>query len=185
MAEERNIHVKMAMVEPLGCLLIAWIAFQVAMAGFDSFAVTSAAVMSVMSIVGIGLIILAFLAFWQENLLCTIVFGPLGVFFATFPSWALTPGAWAATMMIGIILLLAMIVSLLQPVRLLPVLLFFAFLLFIVLGMWLNTNPLDHSIQQVWGVMATIVFLLALYLGTAVSLLVMKGKEVLPLLIKK
>jgi hypothetical protein len=183
MAEERNIHVKMAMVEPLGCLLIAWIAFQVGMAGFKSFAVTSPAVMSVMAIVGMGLILLAFLAFWQENLLATIIFGPLGVFFATFPSWGLAEGGWAATMMIGIILLIAMVVSLLQPVRLLPVLLFFAFLLFVTLGAWLN-SPSD-SMQSVWAAMATIVFLLALYIGTAVSLLVLKGKEVLPLLIKK
>ena len=173
----------MAMVEPLGCLLIAWIAFQVGMAGFKSFAVTSPAVMSVMAIVGMGLILLAFLAFWQENLLATIIFGPLGVFFATFPSWGLAEGGWAATMMIGIILLIAMVVSLLQPVRLLPVLLFFAFLLFVTLGAWLN-SPSD-SMQSVWAAMATIVFLLALYIGTAVSLLVLKGKEVLPLLIKK
>ncbi len=182
MAEERNIHVKMAMVEPLGCFLIAWIAFQVAMFGFKQFGLT-AAVAEVSSIVGVALIILAFLAFWQENILCTIVFGPLGAFFVIFPAMSAAGGVWAATMFIGIILLLDMIVSLAQPVRLLPVLLFFAFLLFVTLGAWLN-SPND-TMMSVFAAMSTIVFLLALYLGTGVSLLVMKGKEVLPLLIKK
>jgi len=182
MAEERNIHIKMAMVEPLGCFLIAWIAFQVAMFGFKQFGLTEA-VAEVSLIVGIGLLILAFLALWQGNVLCTIIFGPLGAFFIAFPVFALAAGAWAATMFIGIILLLCTIVSLVQPVRLLPVLLFFSFLLFITLGAWLH-DPND-TMMSVFAAMSTIVMLLQLYLATGVSLLVMKGKEVLPLLIKK
>jgi len=182
MAEERNIHVKMAMVEPLGCFLIAWIAFQVAMFGFKQFGL-DASVAQVSFIVGVGLLVLAFLAFWQENILCTIVFGTLGAFFLEFPSMVGAGGLWSAVMIVGIILLLAMIISLVQPVRLLPVLLFFAFLLFVTLAAWLN-SPND-TMMSVFAAMSTIVFLLALYLGTGVSLLVMRGKEVLPLLIKK
>jgi hypothetical protein len=184
MADERNIHIKMAMVEPLGCFLIAWIAFQVAMAGFDQFSLLSGAVLMVGQIVGVGLIILAFLSFWQENVLCAMVFGILGVFFASLPEWGLAPGAYSATMFVGIILLLSMVVSLAQPVRLIPVLLFFAFLLFILLGAWLNDFT-NTGLQNATGVLAAIVFLIALYLSTGVGLLVMKGKQVLPLWIKK
>jgi hypothetical protein len=127
MAEERNTHVKLAMAEPLGCLVISWIAFLVSMAMFKQITIDSS-VAAISNWVGLILIVLAIISFVNENLLCTMVFGPLGIFFVAFPVMG-GAAVWLVSIWLGIILLVDTWLATAQPVRLLPVLLFLAAIL--------------------------------------------------------
>ena len=85
MADERTIHVKLAMADALGCFLISWIAFMVAMIGFDQINFPNfMAVFTISNWVGIGLLIVAVVAFFNENTLGSAIFGVLGLFFIAF-----------------------------------------------------------------------------------------------------
>ena len=73
-----------------------------------------------------------------------------------------------------------------QPVKMLPVLLIVAAIAFILLGLWFQ-NDLPNATEDyrmLTGVFWLLVGLIATYMGAAITMLVMKGKPVLPLLIK-
>jgi len=184
MAEERNTHVKVAMADAMGCLLIAYIAFMVGMVGLKQIPLDAAAA-SLSLWVGVGLLLVTVIAYLNENLLATAIFGPAAVFFVAFPAFALTAAASATAMAIiflGIVLILDGVVSLKQPVMLLPILLFLAGIAFLVLGVWWNSG--GDTLMMVFGALFTLVALVALYLGTAIVFMVVGGKPVLPLFIR-
>ncbi len=189
MADERNVHVKLAMPEGLGCLLIAYLTFMVAMLGFDQVTL-GPALLAVSYWVGIGFLICAVAAFFNENYIMTCVFGILGVFTLAFPQIVTDvppTGSFAnggmAVLFIGVILLVVALVSAWQPVRLLPIFLVIAALMFFFIGLWWGDLAND-TYKMLTGVLAFITMLLALYFTAAVGALVVKGKPVLPLLIK-
>ncbi len=69
-------------------------------------------------------------------------------------------------------------ISLAQPVKMLPVLLIVAAIAFILLGLWFQ-NDLPNATEDyrmMTGVFWMLVGLIATYMGAAISLLVMKGK---------
>lgn len=188
MAEERKI--KLAMAEAFGCLLIAWIAFLVAMLGFEQIT-AGQTVLSVSLWVGVGLLIAAFVAFLNDNLLLTMIFGPLGVFFVAFPEFALAGilgqdplnNGGMAVLFIGVILLLDALVAWMQPVKLLPIFLLVAALLFFFLGLWWSDMGND-TYKSLYAIFALLTSIIGLYMAAAIGMLVLKGKPILPLLIK-
>ncbi len=190
MAEDRNVHVKLGMAEGLGCVLIAYLTFMVAMWGFEQVS-PGPAILAVSYWCGIGFLIVTAVAFFNENYLMTCVFGILGVFTLLFPDFAgatLTGGESAANggmaiLFIGVVLLVLTIVSVAQPIRLLPIFLLVASLMFFFVGLWWG-DLANETYQMLTGVFALITMLLALYFVAAVGVLVLKGKPVLPLLIK-
>jgi hypothetical protein len=193
MAEESNVHTKLAMAEVLGLYMIALIGILVGCYGlgvFDGLGV----IIGVSTYLGLGLLLCTFVAFWNENILLSGIFGVLGIFLLSFP--ALVSGAMGAfgdydsgmvyMVFIGVLLLVMGLVSLAQPVKMLPVLLIVAAIAFILLGLWFQ-NDLPNATEDyrtATGVLWLLVGLIATYMGAAISLLVMKGKPVLPLLIK-
>ena len=197
MAEERNTHVKMAMAEVFGLYMIALVGALVGSYGlkvFDGLGV----IINVALYLGIGLLICAFIAFWNENLLLTGIFGVLGIFLVSFAPMvsgaALHPvlggdpmSAMVYMVFVGILLLVMALVSWMQPVKILPVLLIFGGLAFIFLGMWFNDFTLGNgdNLRAVVGALWFITGLLSMYMAAAITMLVMKGKPVLPLLISK
>ena len=196
MAEERNTHVKMAMAEVFGLYMIALVGALVGSYGlkvFDGLGV----IINVALYLGIGLLICAFIAFWNENLLLTGIFGVLGIFLASFSGMvsgamgAFPMGDFASAMVfmvaVGVLLLIMALVSWMQPVKLLPILLIVGGLAFIALGFWFNDFGAGKgdNLRMVVGVLWILTGLLAAYLGAAITMLVMKGKPVLPLLISK
>ena len=88
---------------------------------------------------------------------------------------------------IGLLLWVMALVSLMQPVKILPVLLFIAGLAFMFLGMWFNDfgHGNGDNLRAVVGVLWMLTGLIATYMAAAITMLVMKGKPVLPLLISK
>ena len=87
---------------------------------------------------------------------------------------------------IGILLLIMAAISMMQPVKMLPILLVFAGLAFIFLGIWFKEDLAagKENYRAIVGVLWLIAGLISTYMAAAISLLVIKGKQVLPLLIK-
>jgi hypothetical protein len=194
MAEEQNTHIKVAMAEVLGLYIIAFVGALVGSYGlkvFDGLGV----IINIALYLGIGLLICTIIAFWNENLLLTGIFGVLGVFLVSFSSMVTgamgTFGDFASAMVymivVGVLLLIMALVSWMQPVKILPVLLVVAGLAFIFLGLWFNDFGAGNgeNLRAIVGVLWLLVGLLATYMAAAITMLVMKGKPVLPLMISK
>ncbi len=176
---ESNVHVKVAMADVLGLLVITMFTMAVAVFAMGSDG-TLAMVGTIGQFVGIATLIAAVFAYMNENLLGTAIFGPLAVFFFTIPS--LTGIAAAVLcMVIGAIILIDAIVAFAQPVKILPILLIIAALAFFVTAMWYNGSA---DMKQAVGILWLVYSLLSWYMAAAIMLLVMKGKAILPLLIK-
>jgi succinate-acetate transporter protein len=182
MADESNVHVKVAMADVLGLLVIAMFTFLVA--GLGLKANGAAPIAAVAIPVGIVTLIAAYFAFVNENLLGTAIFGPLGVFFLGFVAVHTAGGVDAAMVLvlIGIIILIDALVAFAQPVKLLPILLIIAAAAFFVTALFYN-DPSD-GLQTAFGALWMIYSLLSFYMAAAIMLLVLKGKQVLPLMIK-
>jgi hypothetical protein len=135
------------------------------------------------------LLLCTLVSFINENMLLTAVFGPLAFFFIAFPSFILAgPPAMYATIFIGIVLLLDALVAFMQPVRILPILLLVAAILFFLLGAWQEGGgaKADTSdMRMLVGVFSLLTFILAMYIAAAIGILTIKGKMLLPLLVKK
>jgi len=188
MAEERNIHVKLGMAEGLGCVLVAYLTFMVAMLAFDQITtgLGGSAILAVSYWVGIAFLIVTVVAFFNENYLMSCVFGILGVFTLAFPQIAADQtlmNGGMAVIFVGVVLLVLTIVSMVQPIRLVPIFLLMAALMFFFIGLWWGDMAND-TYKMLMGVFAFITMLLALYFVAAVGVLVIKGKPLLPLLIK-
>lgn len=193
MAEERNAHVKLAMAEVLGLYMIALIGILVGCYGlkvFDGLGV----IIAVSMYLGLGLLVCTFIAFYNENLLLTGIFGVLAVFLLGFGE--MVGGAMGAfgdfksamiyMIFIGVLLLIMALVSWFQPVKILPILLAVAGIAFIMLGMWFNDFGAGkgEDLRQVVGILWLLVGVLATYMAAMITLLVM-GKPVAKALLVK
>ena len=180
MAEESNVHLKVAMADVMGILVISMFTFAVACALIPIGTDVINLVVAIGPIVSVLCIVTAFIMFWNENLLGTAIFGPLAVFFMTI----VAVGADAAGMLcvvIGIIALIDTFLSMYQPVKMLPILLGVAAIAFFVTAaFYMGSADLDVVAGALWMIYSLISF----YMAAAIVLLVMKGKQVLPLLIK-
>jgi hypothetical protein len=194
MAEERNTHVKMAMAEVLGLYMVAFVGILVGSYGlkvFDGLGV----IINIAMYLGIGLLICTLIAFWNENLLLTGIFGVLGIFLVSFSpmvsgamgSFGDFESAMVYMVFVGVLLILMALVSMAQPVKILPVLLIVGGLAFIFLGLWFNDFGAGKgdNLRMIVGVLWLLTGVIATYMAVAITMLVMKGKPVLPLLISK
>ena len=177
MADESNVHVKVAMADVLGLLVISMFTFGVAMFGLgsDSFGMVGA----IGFWVGVATLVAAIVAYLNENVLATAIFGPLAVFFFTI---VLVTGLDAAVlcMLIGIVVLIDALIAFAQPVKLLPILLLVAAIAFFVTALFYNGSDLKSAVGVLWMIYT----LISWYMAAAIMLLVLKGKQILPLLIK-
>ena len=177
--DETNVHMKFAMADVLGILAISMFTFAVAVFGLGADSLSL--VVMIGPFAALFTLIAAIVAFLNENLLGTAIFGPLAIFFYTI---VLVGGVSAAMLcvLIGIIILIDTLVALAQPVRMLPILLIIAAIAFFVTALWYNGSA---DMKSAMGALWLIYSLLSFYMAAAIMLLVMKGKQVLPLLIKK
>lgn len=181
MAEEVNTHVKVAMADVLGLFAIAFFTFLVAGLGLSINGPAPIAAVAVP--VGIVTLIAAIMAYLNENLLGTAIFGPLGIFFLAFVPIHVAGGADAmmALVFIGIVVLIDAIVAFAQPVKLLPILLLVAAVAFFVTALFYNSP--DDTLQMAFGALWMVYSLISFYMAAAILMLVIKGKQVLPLFI--
>jgi hypothetical protein len=184
---ESNVHVKVAMADVLALLVISMFTFAVAIFGLNYSNDTRALslIVAIGPFVGILAIVAAVFAYMNENLLGTAIFGPLAVFFFTI---VVVGGLSAAVlcMVIGIIILIDALVAFFQPVKLLPILLLVAAIAFFVTAVWYNSTNADDlkNLAPAVGALWLIYSLISFYMAAAIMVLVMKGKAMLPLLIK-
>src|SRR5665647_3670056 len=85
MVDESNVHVKVAMADVLGLLVISMFTFAVAAFGLGAngdFSLLNL-IVAIGPAVGIATLIAAVFCYVNENLLGTAIFGPLAVFFLT------------------------------------------------------------------------------------------------------
>ena len=193
MADERNVHVKVAMAEVLGLFMIALIGILVGCYGLKVFNGLGV-IIGVSFYLGLGLLLCTAAAFYNENILLTGIFGILAIFLLGFK--AMVEGALGSfgdydsamvfMVFIGVLMLVLALISFAQPVKILPVLLIVAGLAFIFLGLWFGNDLAKgkEDYRAIVGALWLIVSLLATYMAAGITLLVMKGKQVLPLLIK-
>jgi hypothetical protein len=184
---ESNVHVKVAMADVLGLLVIAM--FTAGVAGVGLGANGDFSLLKTVNAIGpwvaIATLIAAIFAYMNENLLGTAIFGPLAVFFFAM-TWGAGLGGIAAAylcMIIGVIILIDAIVAFAQPVKLLPILLLVAAIAFFVTAMWYNDNN-GNNYKAAVGALWLVYTLISFYMAAAIMILVMKGKPILPLLIK-
>jgi hypothetical protein len=193
MAEESNVHIKLAGAEVFGLFLISMIAILVGMFGlgvFDDYGtgtMSLGVILGTAEIFGWGLILCTVVAYLNENLLVSAAFGLFGIFLILFSPMA---GAFllgesmqaeVLTIFFGIGIAVIGLVALAQPVKILPIFLFIAALALICLGLWFD---MGDDIKMVVGILWTIASLLALYMAAGIAFLTVKGKMVLPLLVK-
>ena len=182
MAEESNVHVKVAMADVMALFVIAFFTFLVGGLGLGVFGLDQLAILVEISIpVGILVLLATIIAYLNENVLGTAIFGPLAVFFLVFQFIPPDASGMLALVYIGLVILNDAILSLAQPVRLLPIVLFIAAIAFFVTGIWYNGGLADETLRMAAGALWMIFSLLGLYLGTGIVLLVMKGKQVVPI----
>ena len=189
---ESNVHVKVAMADVLGLLVVSM--FTIAVAAFGMGAKGDFSLLSLIvaigPAVGIATLIAAVFCYMNENLLGTAIFGPLAVFFLTVvtlgTSVAGLSSASVLCMAIGIIVLVDAIVSLAQPVKMLPILLIVGAIAFFVTALWYDgmIHGKGDDYRMAVGALWLIFTLIAWYMSAAIMILVMKGKAMLPLLIK-
>jgi len=191
MAEESNVHIKLAGAEVLGLFLVSMMAILVGMFGLEVFDDLNV-IAGVAALVGTGLFLCTIVAYLNENILVSAAFGLFAIFLLGFaamasPVLAGTGDAYVAaeifTIFFGLGLLMVGIVSTAQPVKILPIFLVIAALAFICLGLWFD-GDLAEDMRMIVGVLWTIASLMALYMATGIAFLVVKGKQVLPLLVK-
>jgi hypothetical protein len=184
---ENNVHVKVAMADVLALFVISMFTFAVATFGLSPTSDTRllALIVAIGPFVGIATLLAAVFAYLNENLLGTAIFGPLAVFFFAIVMVGNISAA-VLCMVIGIIILIDALVAFFQPVKLLPILLLVAAIAFFVTAMWYNTtNVTDaNNLQPAVGALWLIYSLISFYMGGAIMILVLKGKAILPLLIK-
>jgi hypothetical protein len=190
MTEERNAHVKLAMAEVLGLYLIALVGILVGGYGLKMFDGLGD-IIELSLYLGLGLLLCTVVAFWNENLLLTGIFGVLAVFLLGFKAMVGANADFGSIelycVFIGVLLLVMAIVSLAQAVKMLPILLIVAGLAFIFLGIWFKEDLAagKENYRAIVGALWLLAGIIATYMAAAISLLVMKGKQVLPLIIKQ
>lgn len=182
MAEESNVHVKVAMADVMALFVIAFFTFLVGGLGLGVFGLDQLAIIAEISVpVGILVLVATIIAYLNENVLGTAIFGPLAVFFLVFQFIPVDASGMLALVYIGLVILIDAVLSLAQPVRLLPIVLFIAAIAFFVTGAWYNGGASDEGLRTAVGALWMIFSLLGLYLGAGIILLVMKGKQIVPI----
>jgi succinate-acetate transporter protein len=186
MAEESNVHVKVAMADAMGILVVSMFTFAVAVFGLE-IDNTATLIAAIGPFVGILCIVVTIFMYLNENLLGTAIFGPLAVFFLTITAPAILGVELSAEstamllVVIGIIALIDTLLSLAQPVKLLPILLGVATIAFFVTAaFYWGSADMKLAVGALWMIYSLISF----YMAAAIVMLVLKGKQVLPLLIK-
>lgn len=183
MAEETKI--KVAMGDAFGATLIGFAAFMIAFFLLEVYTSTEM-MMGVSSAAGIGLALATVIVYLNENILGTMIFGPLAVFFYVLPQIALVDplATGMLIMFVGVYLLLVALVSMMQPIKFVPLLLVVAFLALFIIGYWWYGGMASDTLKLAGGIFGVLLGILATYLGLAVTVFGMTGEPKLPLLIK-
>ncbi|MDW5563568.1 MAG: hypothetical protein SA339_10115 [Methanomassiliicoccus sp.] len=182
MAEESNVHAKVAMADVAGLFLIGFFVLLVGCYGLKLMD-TLDVVVAISIPVGIVALLVTLMMYLNENVLGTGIFAPLAIFFLSVGVIPTSVSGALFMVTIGIIIGVDAIVALSQPVKTLPIHLGIATIAFFATAAFYNDTSLEAA-RYLFGILWFVLGLYSFYMAAGIMLLVLKGKQVLPLLIK-
>ncbi|HOQ26614.1 MAG TPA: hypothetical protein PLF76_07745, partial [Methanomassiliicoccaceae archaeon] len=105
MAEESNVHIKVAMADVMALFAIAFFTFLVGGLGLQVFDSVDL-IASIAGPVGLLVLVATIVAYLNENLLGTAIFGPLAIFFLVFPFIPADAAGMLGLVYIGLVILI-------------------------------------------------------------------------------
>ncbi len=178
--------------EALGATLLGWLAVLLSLSSLKVYPL-GGMVLAMVFFAGFGFMLVAYMGWKRGELFTLFAFGAIGVFAWAFSALMLMPRIGLSDMptanelgafmiMFAIIVFALGVITLRHPCRLLTITIFFASVMFLLVGLQIVTgNEALGSISGWWGLL---VGAMAIYLGCAITLNTTYGKMVAPLMIK-
>jgi succinate-acetate transporter protein len=178
--------------EALGAMLLGWLAILLSLSSLKVYAL-SGMVLAMVFFAGFGFLLVAYMGWKKGSLFTLFAFGAIAIFAWSFAALMIMPriglsepptvNELASFMIIfaSLVGVLALI-TLKMPCRLLTITIFFASILFFLVGFQIYTgNETIASISGWWGMFVGV---MAMYLGSAITLNDAYGRMVAPLMIR-
>jgi succinate-acetate transporter protein len=178
--------------EALGATLLGWLAVLLSLSSLKVYPL-GGMVLAMVFFAGFGFMLVAYMGWKRGELFTLFAFGAIGVFAWAFSALMVMPRMGlsdvptvnelsAFMIMFAIIVAALGVITLRHPCRLLTITIFFASILFLLVGLQIFIgNDALGSLSGWWGLL---VGAMAIYLGCAITLNTTFGKMVAPLLIK-
>ncbi len=174
-------------------MLLGWLAILLSLSILKVYAL-SGMVLSMVFFAGFGFFLVAYMG-WKRGALFTLfAFGAIAIFCWSFAALMIMPALGMAApptvselaallITFGLLVGVLALITMKMPARLLPLTIFFASILFVLVGLEIYTgNETLASIAGWWGLLVGV---MAMYLGSAITLNETHGKMVAPLLLCK
>jgi succinate-acetate transporter protein len=177
--------------EALGAMLLGWLAILLSLSTLKIYAL-SGMVLATIFFAGFGFLLVAYMGWKKGSLFTLFAFGAIAVFAWSFASLMIMPRMGLsepptvnelASFMIVFASLVGVlaIITLKMPCRLLSITIFFASILFFLVGLQIYSG--NETLGTVAGWWGLFVGVLAMYLGSAITLNDAYGRMVVPLMI--
>ena len=178
--------------EALGAMLLGWLAILLSLSSLKVYEL-SGMVLSMVFFAGFGFILVAYMGWKKGSLFTLFAFGAIAIFAWSFASIMIMPRVGLsepptvnelASFMIIFASLVGVLslITLKMPCRLLTITIFFASILFFLVGLNIYTG--NETLALVSGWWGMFVGVLAMYLGSAITLNDAYGRMVAPLMVR-
>jgi hypothetical protein len=173
-------------------MLLGWVTILLALSALNVYPV-GGMVLATIFFSGFGFMLVAYIGYKRGEPFTLFAFGAIAVFVWSFSGFHILPamGLTAATtanevaaFMIVFALFIAVlaVITMKMPCRLLTITIFSAAILFLMVGIQAATG--DANLLTMFGLWGMFVGILALYLGSAITLNTVYGRMVVPLMMK-
>lgn len=198
MIDEKVVETRVRIVETtagpeaLGALLLGWLAVLLSLSSLQIYPL-GGMVLAMVFFSGFGFILVAYMGWKRGELFTFFAFGAIGVFAWAFSALMTMPRVGLSDMptanelgtfmlMFAIIVASLGAITLKHPCRLLTITIFFASVMFLLVGLQILTG--SEFLATVSGWWGLLVGAMAIYLGCAITLNTTYGKMVAPIMIK-
>lgn len=178
--------------EALGAMLLGWLAILLSLSSLKVFAL-SGMVLAMVFFAGFGFLLVAYMGWKKGSLFTLFAFGAIAIFSWSFAALMIMPRVGLSepptvNELASFMIIFASLVGVLalitvkMPCRLLTVTVFFASILFFLVGFQIYTQ--NETVAMVSGWWGLLVGVLAMYLGSAMTLNDTYGRMAAPLMIR-
>lgn len=176
--------------EALGATLLGWLAVLLSLSSLQVYPL-GGMVLAMVFFAGFGFILVAYMGWKRGELFTLFAFGAIGVFAWAFSALMTMPRMGLSDMptvnelgafmiMFAIIVAALGVITLKHPCRLLTITIFFASVMFLLVGLQIITGSETMGIiSGCWGLLVGV---MAIYLGCAITLNTTYGKMVAPIM---
>jgi uncharacterized protein len=198
MTDEKVVETRVRIVdstaspEALGAMLLGWLAILLSLSSLKVYPL-GGMVLAMVFFAGFGFMLVAYMGWKRGELFTLFAFGAIGVFSWAFSALMIMPRMGLSNaptvnelcvfmIMFAIIVAALGVITLRHPCWLLTITIFFASVLFLLVGLQIFTG--NESLASLSGWWGLLVGAMAIYLGCAITLNATYGKMVAPLLTK-